>query len=384
MKILNSKAYLLVFFLGISFSISAQNSKFKVVLDAGHGGKDPGNSYHGYVEKNIALKTTIKIGEILEKENDIVVIYTRNKDFFVELKERANIANRKDANLFVSVHCNSVKDFMPFGTETFVMGMSRTNTNLDVAKSENSVILLEKDYKENYQGFDPNNPETLLGLKILQEEYLNQSIDLATKIEKNFKSILDRKSRGIKQQPLWVLDATYMPSVLIELGFLSNKQEGAFLNSDSGQDKMANAIANSILEYKKEYFANSTENQTVFVEKQKEETKLPDHKNDTKPKDSIKDTDNKIKIEKTTDKIVFKVQISAGSKNLDTKPSNFKGLKNVTKEKGSIIYKYYYEESKTYFEATKNLKLAKEKGYNSAFIVAFKNGEKINISEAVK
>lgn len=370
MRILDSNYIFSFLFLFSSLAFQAQNTKFKVVLDAGHGGKDGGNTYHGYLEKNIALKTTLKVGEILSKENDIEIIYTRNKDVFVELKDRADLANKKDANLFVSIHCNSVKNFMPFGTETFVMGMSRTNTNLDVAKNENSVILLEKDYKEKYKGFDPKNPETLIGLKILQEEYLNQSIDLANKIEKNFIG-LKRKSRGIKQQPLWVLDASYMPSVLIELGFLSNKEEGSFLNSEEGQNKLAEAIATSILEFKKEYFIGST--------------------NQIEEKDEIKEVENKKEIVKTEEsatstknEIIFKIQISASTRDLDTKPSNFKGLKNVTKLKDASIIKYYYEATNSYNEAKEYLEQAKEKGYESAFIVPFKNGEKINISEALK
>lgn len=239
-------------------------SKFKVVLDAGHGGKDPGNSYHGYVEKNIALQTTLLVGDMLEKQSDIEIIYTRTKDVFIELKDRPRIANEKDADLFVSIHCNAVKNFGPMGTETFVMGLTRSNTNLEVAKSENSVILLESDYKEKYNGFDPNKPESLIGLKILQEEYLSQSIVLASKIENNFSGKLKRNSRGVKQAPLWVLDASYMPSVLIELGFLSNKSEGSYLNSDKGKNDMADAIANAILDYKKEYFVGTTNSSSTY------------------------------------------------------------------------------------------------------------------------
>lgn len=235
-------------------SVLSQNSRgFKIILDAGHGGKDPGNSYHGFVEKDIALKTVLKVGAILENEKDLNIIYTRKTDIFIELANRPIMANKANANLFISIHCNSVKNFEPSGTETFVMGMSRRGMNLEVAKNENSVILLEKNYKETYQGFNPNTPESLIGLTIIQEENLNNSINLASKIQDNFTNNLIRASRGVKQQPLWVLDAASMPGVLIELGFLSNKEEGEFLNSEEGQNKMASQIANAIINYKKEY-----------------------------------------------------------------------------------------------------------------------------------
>ncbi|SDX88874.1 N-acetylmuramoyl-L-alanine amidase family protein [Flavobacterium degerlachei] len=244
-----------IFILFNSTSAFSQNDQtLTVVLDAGHGGKDPGNSYHGFTEKVIALKTALKVGSILEKTDGFKIIYTRTSDVFIELANRPKIANKANANLFVSIHCNSVKNFQPYGTETFVMGLSRSDLNLEVAKRENSVILLEDNFKDTYQGFDPSKPESLIGLTILQEENLNNSIILATEIQDNFTNKLNRNSRGIKQQPLWVLDAVYMPSVLIELGFLSNKEEGEFLNSEEGQDQMALQIANAIVQYKKKYF----------------------------------------------------------------------------------------------------------------------------------
>lgn len=342
-------------------TIQAQSGKFKVVLDAGHGGKDPGNSYHGFVEKSIAFETTMLVGEILEKYSDIKIIYTRKSDVFIELKERANIANRNDADLFISIHCNGVKNFAPFGTETFVMGMSRTNLNFDVAKNENSVIFLESNYKEKYNGFDPNKPESLIGLKILQEEYLSQSIELASRIETNFSDKLGRKSRGVKQQPLWVLDASYMPSVLIELGFLSNKTEGGYLNTSKGKAEMAEAIANAILDYKKEFYQENTNSNIVI-----EETK-----------------DNKSTVHLVKG-VVFKVQISASSRKLDTKASNFKKLSPISREQEGKLYKYFYSEENSYETAKKRLEEAKSKGYDSAFIVAYKDGVKISLADAIK
>lgn len=382
MKSLNSKTFLSVLFLCISISITAQNTKFKVVLDAGHGGKDIGATYHGYAEKKIALNTVLKVGKILESEHDIEVVYTRNKDVFVELDDRANIANKSKANIFVSMHCNANANTSAAGNETYVMGITRNASNLEVAKKENSVVTLEDNYEIKYEGFDPNSPESVIGISILQEEYRELSVELAAKVQQAFTKKTTFRNRGVKEAGFLVLRKITMPRVLIEMGFVSNKEEGAFLNSEEGQNKLAEAIANSIIEYKKEYFtsSNSTNNETIIVEKISEETKVPEKQKDYKVKDSIKLSDKNHK----KDKIEFKVQISASSRNLETKPENFKGLSNVSKEKGSVIYKYYYESAPSYEQAKKNLETAKEKGFESSFIVAFKNGEKINISEAIK
>ncbi|MFY8068456.1 MAG: N-acetylmuramoyl-L-alanine amidase family protein [Flavobacterium sp.] len=350
--------YLFLFLLFLNFiSVFAQNSgKFKVVLDAGHGGKDPGALKNGVKEKDVVLDVVLKIGKVLEKNKDIEVIYTRKTDVFVELRERANIANKAKANLFISVHCNGVKNTTAKGTETFVMGMSRTDTNLDIAKKENGVIFLEKDYNENYKGFDPNNPETLLGLKILQEEFLDQSISLASEIEKNFVKENNRFSRGVKQQPIWVLDATVMPGVLIELGFVSHPIEGKYLSSDSGKEEMSKSISNAILSYKDNFF-----NSTNVAEIENIELK---NKNLMTKKEV-----NSSKLNGT----YYKVQISAGTKKLELKPSNFKGLKNITVEKDKKLYKYFYGEETDYDACKKKLEEAKKKGFTSAYIVTFTN-----------
>jgi N-acetylmuramoyl-L-alanine amidase len=361
-----------VFSLFFSSQIIAQNkSKFKIILDAGHGGKDYGAVYHGNIEKKIALAVTLKVGDILEKETDVEVIYSRKTDVFVELKDRANNANKADADLFVSIHCNSAKNFSAFGTETFVMGLARSNTNLEVAKNENSVILLEKDYKEKYNGFDPNKPETLIGLKILQEEYLNQSIDLAAKVEENFKTGLNRKSRGVKQTPLWVLDASYMPGVLIEMGFVSNEEEGRLINSEEGQDDVAKAISSAIVAYKSEYFRPSSGTNNTQMER-KTEVK------------TIKEDNSAINNSVNNKGIVFKVQISASGTKFETTSSNFKGLNNISREQSGKLYKYFYGNENNYEDAKKRVLEAKEKGYPSAYLVAYKDGVKISVSDAIK
>ncbi len=335
-------------------SVFSQNRhSFTIILDAGHGGKDPGNSYHGYKEKEIALKTTMKVGEYLEKEGGFKIIYTRTSDVFIELQKRPKIANKANANLFVSIHCNSVKNFGPSGTETFVMGLSRSNMNIEVAKNENSVILLETNYKEKYQGFDPKKPESLIGLRMMQEENLNNSISLANKIQNNFTKRIKRSSRGVKQQPLWVLDAAYMPSVLVELGFLSNKEEGAFLNSDEGQEKMAKQIATAIVEYKNEYFGNSNSIASGKSEKPIKKGNESDNSNDS----------------------VYKVQIGVSTEKISLDSSNFKGLKNLSRVRDASIYKYMYGETTDLSEAKKMKKVAKNKGYTDAFVIEIKDGK---------
>ena len=199
MVINNAMKYLLfsLVFIGTSITFAQQATPFKVVLDAGHGGKDPGTMRGAIREKDIVLDVVLRLGKMLEQQPGIKVIYTRKTDVFIELRERAQIANKAKANLFISVHCNGVKSPVAKGTETFVMGMSRTDTNLDIAKKENGVIFLEDDYNQKYKGFDPNNPETLLGLKILQEEFLGQSIELASEIEKNFQLIRDKPLQSL-------------------------------------------------------------------------------------------------------------------------------------------------------------------------------------------
>lgn len=374
-----SKSFIVLLLCSFSVLTFAQNSKFKVVLDAGHGGKDWGASHHGFVEKKIALNVTLELGKILEKNPNIEVVYTRKTDVFIELTERAHIANRVNANLFISIHCNGNANYAAFGTETFVMGMSRSAMNLEVAKKENRVIELEADYKLKYKGFDPNSPETTLGLNLLKEQYLDQSISIAGKIQEGFRTGLKRKSRGVKQAPLWVLDATVMPGVLIELGFLSNKEEGAYINSEKGQDELAETIANAIFSYKKEYFGSGDNEPAVekYVPKAEPEVKETATKEPTEPK---------VDAEKASlQGIVFKVQISASGKKLDLTPANFKGLNNlsVASDNGTI-YKYMYGSTSDYNMAKQNLAEAKAKGFDSAYIIAFKGGKRINLQDAIK
>ena len=195
------------------------NQTFVVVLDAGHGGHDSGNRGNGYYEKNIALNIALSIGKILEKHDDIKVIYTRKSDKFVKLVDRARIANKADADLFISIHCDAFSSSKAFGAGTFVLGLHANQRNFEIAKRENSVIFYEEDYEKNYDGFDPNNPESVISLTLMQETYSNQSIEAAASIQKSFVSNLGRKDRTVKQAGFVVLKYTYMPSVLVKQVF---------------------------------------------------------------------------------------------------------------------------------------------------------------------
>ncbi|WP_026950356.1 N-acetylmuramoyl-L-alanine amidase family protein [Algoriphagus mannitolivorans] len=225
----------------------------KIVLDAGHGGKDPGNIGSRSREKDINLAVTLLVGKYI-KENmpDVEVIYTRNDDSFPELKKRPQIANNNKADLFVSIHSNSATNRAAFGTETFVMGTKHFEANFDIVKKENSVILLEDNYEEEYEGFDPTSPESYMLFNLTQKAYIGNSITLAEHIETQFRDRVGRKSRGVKHGPFYVLWTPSMPSVLVELGFLSNSAEEQFLMSKQGQEYMASAIYRSIRDYKEQ------------------------------------------------------------------------------------------------------------------------------------
>jgi N-acetylmuramoyl-L-alanine amidase len=225
----------------------------KVIIDAGHGGKDSGTLGTFLKEKDIALAIALELGKIIkENMSDVEVIYTRKDDKFVELHDRALVANKNGADLFISIHCNSAPNKLVHGTETYVMGLHTSQSNLEVAKRENSVILLEDSYEERYEGFDPNAPESHILFSLYQNVYLGHSLKLAEKIENQFKKRVDRFSRGVKQAGFLVLWKTSMPSVLIEVGFLSNKEEEKYLNDKLGKTYIASGIFRAFREYKEE------------------------------------------------------------------------------------------------------------------------------------
>lgn len=375
---------ILISLLFISFHF-AFAQKFKVTLDAGHGDHDFGAVYHGHIEKNIALAVVLKVGKILEKNPNIEVIYTRKTDVFIGLEERANIANRADANIFVSIHCNANKNTVADGSETYVMGMTKNASNLAAAKKENSVITLEKDYRQKYEGYDPNAPESVIAMTVMQEEYIENSIALAGLVQDNFINSLGQKSRGVKQAPFMVLHKAYMPRVLVEMGFISNKEEGARLDSEEGQQDIAKSIAQAIVSYKKEFFGSGTNEPDIekpsqrIVVKPITEIKKPDSVNEKKDIPVTKPVSKEM-----AKGIVFKVQLSASSKLLELTPSNFKGLNSISVISTDNLHKYMYGETSNYEEAKNLLQEAKSKGYATSYLIAFKDGKSISIQDAIK
>ena len=355
MQIKSFLTILLCFFGLISLAQSKNNTKpFIVVLDAGHGGKDPGRpTSFGYKEKDIALDIVLRVGKQLENIDDIEVIYTRKKDVFLELRQRAAIANKADADLFISVHCNA-HNTQAYGTETYVLGLHRNESNFRVAQQENEVIFMEDDYEQNYEGFDPSSPESFIGLTLLQEDYLDQSILLARTIQNNFAQKLKRRDRGVKQAGFWVLHNTYMPSVLVETGFITNRKEGDYLNSERGKEEISKSILDAVLDYK------SSLNPEISTENL-----------------SVENSEN-------TAQIIFKVQIAASSNKVAPKSYNFKGLSPISRTKLTSVYRYFYGETTDYNKAKELKNEAIGVGYTSAFVVAYKNNTRISLKEALK
>lgn len=346
-------------------------NQFVVVLDAGHGGHDPGNIGNGYKEKEIALNIILTIGKSLEKHPNIKVIYTRKTDVFVTLRERAKIANDADADLFVSVHCNSHTS-SAHGTETFVLGLHANQRNFEIAKKENEVIFLEEDYKSHYDGFDPNSPESFIGLTLMQEDYLDQSTQLARLVQDNFTKTLNRTDRGVKQAGFWVLHNTYMPSVLVETGFLTYKPEGIYLNSAKGQSEISLSIYKGVIDYKMILDRNVGEN--IYK--------------DVANVQVIKDAVDEEIVPETTGKLtypntVFKVQLAASSNKIEPKSYNFNGLTEISREKEGNLFKYYYGNTSDYNEAKGMTATAKTKGYPSSFIVAYQNGKRVAVADVL-
>ncbi|RED49531.1 N-acetylmuramoyl-L-alanine amidase family protein [Seonamhaeicola aphaedonensis] len=354
----------IIIVLTLSYNTTANaqvSNNFVIMIDPGHGGKDsgtPGTGRYKTTEKDIALDVSLALGKMIQQKIPAVnVVYTRSNDIYPTLNGRTVLANKKDVDLFISIHCNAQpgKTGTAYGSETYVLGTTKNKQNLEVAKRENSVIALEDD-TEVYKDFNPDSPESVLGLMIAQEAYLDHSIKLARYIEDEFQVTAKRKSRGVKQNIFYVLAYTYMPSVLVELGFLTHKKEEDFLNSKRGKELMTKSLFNAIEKYLQ--YLNVNTNDVVFVE---DTTTEPPSKS-----------------------IEFKVQIAASSKELETKPYNFKGLNNISSIREGSLFKYFYGNTSNY-EATKQLEEeAKKKGYKSCFVVAFKDGKKIPLIDALK
>ncbi len=401
-----SKIKCIIFFIAIivqmpSGTCLAQQKKFKVVIDAGHGGHDTGTRGTGKMrkkEKDIALAVAKLVAKKLKSYRDIKPILTRNKDVFLELYQRAEIANKNKADLFVSIHCNANRNKRASGSETFVLGVHRNKDNLEVAKRENAVIELEADNQLHYKGFDPKHPETFIGLTLMQEEFLDQSIMLASLIQQEYKKrIKHSKDRSVQQAGFAVLRLTYMPSVLTEIGFLTNPKEEKFLNSKSGQETIATSIANAIVKYKNYINYNTPE----IKPKPKSQQETSTNKSRVpKVSKQIAHTDNKPKtlhkpVEKQTvskanrsnassavyKNVIFKVQLLATSKKIPLKPENFRGLKDLSMIKEGNLYKYFAGHTSDFEKILEIKGEARYKSFRQAFIVAYVNGKRVPLSE---
>lgn len=346
---------------------STINDRFIVVIDPGHGGNDPGAIGTRGKEKNINLNVARKLGRLIEDNcNDTKVVYTRKSDIFVPLHRRAEIANNAKANLFISIHTNAVakKNSYVKGTETYTLGLHRTEENLEVAKKENSVILIEDDYKQRYAGFNPNSSESYIIFEFMQDKNMSQSVNFATLIQQNFKSY-NRIDKGVHQAGFLVLRETSMPSVLVELGYISNPSEETYLLSDKGTTDLANAIYRAFINYK----GNSSKiKPTTVTSNTRQEITTPKEEEETKE----------------TSKIKFKIQILASDRVLPQNSKQFKGLKPVSWYKENGLIKYTYAEDEDYNKILKIKRKIVDPKFKDAFIIAFKNDTKININKAIK
>jgi len=353
-------------------SQNANNGIKKIVIDPGHGGKDPGNLGTGRykkTEKHIALDISLLFGRYVnEAYPDIEIIYTRKtNDKFLELRERTELANNNNADLFISIHCDAFTNPNAYGAGVFVMGMSKLKANMDIAMKENAVIYLEDDYQQNYEGFDPNTPESYIVFSLTQNTYLGQSLHIAEEVEKQFSTRANRKSRGVKQAPFYVISRANMPSILIECGFLTNPKEEDYLNSQRGKEYLASAIFRAFRSYKENV------------------DKVSDQVGDKKKKKQEKNEKelNKKVIEKKELKanIIFKVQIGTYLK--DMKNSEKFSSLQIEEKILNGTYKYFVGNTSSKIEADKLRGTMVEKGFNGAFVIAFKDGIRINVKEAL-
>ena len=336
-----------------------------IVIDAGHGGKDPGAIGKVGKEKDIALAIALKVGNYIEKNiPDVKVIYTRKTDEYPELYKRAEIANNAKADLFISIHVNSSTRPATKGTLTLVLGNIRTDENFDVAVRENSVILLEDDYETRYEGFDPKSTESYIMFSLMQKTYINQSIQFGDYIQDQFRERAGRKDLGVREQSLLVLAQTSMPGVLVETGFISNTEEEKYLLSDYGQDIIASAIYRGFREYKEEI--DSRTNLTVVV--------------------ADKDVPYKAsssEIEPSAEKIIFSIQLASSKNKIPTDPTSFKGYKEVKVIEDGRWFKYIVGSETSYHDALERCKTIKS-DYPDAFVVASKSGKIIPLSDALE
>ena len=334
-----------------------------IVIDAGHGGTDPGAIGSRSKEKDITLGVALKIGKyIADNFSDVKVIFTRDKDIFIPLYERADIANKNKADLFISIHANSSVKKYVYGAETYVMGEDKNEKNFEVAKAENSVIFQEDDYTTKYEGFDPNSTESYIIFSLVQRTHLNQSMNIARLIQNQLREKARRVDRGVSQGPFLVLWRTSMPSVLLEIGFISHPDEEKYLSSEAGQDFLASAVYRAFKDYKKE-IENSSNFDTQTL---KENSKV-----------------NKPDTFKTSPTCYYKVQLFSSKSQFPLEDSVFSEYTYPEEFASGNWFKYAVQTDTSYDEANVTLKKVREK-YPDAFIIAVKDKQIIQLSEAKK
>ena len=375
-----------------------QPKPFTVVIDAGHGGHDPGALGRITQEKKLNLDMSLMLGKMIEDEfDDVQVFYTRKTDVFLTLQERANFVNKHNADLFICIHTNASESKDAVGAETFVLGIDKMASNLSVAMRENAVMLLEDNYETTYQGFDPNSIESYIMFELMQDQYIDQSLQFATQVQQQFSGTLKRADRGVRQAGFWVLHKSACPSVLVEMGFISNIDEEIYLASKAGKEQIATALYNAFVCYKnaldkKAGIAGQKETKQLPVTAEQEAQQPEPDTTQVVPEPAVTasepapaqaETPAEPKVVQPVSKPVYKVQIFATSRILKPGDATFKGLKNCTYVQDGKFYKYVYGEETNYDDAVKLQKKVKEK-FPDCFIVAFLDGKQILVKEARK
>ena len=342
-----------------------------VVIDAGHGGKDPGAVAKTKLqEKDVVLDVSLQLGKLISASfPKVKVVYTRSTDVFIGLSKRAKIANDAGADLFISIHANAAGNISAKGFESFVLGLHKSEAALEVAKWENSSILMEEDHEQKYESFDPNDPDAYIALSLRQNAFLDQSLKLAHLFQKNCVGDLKRPDRGVKQAGFLVLYKTTMPSVLVELGFLSNVEEEKFLASKNGRSSLAKELFDAFAAYKDQ---NDKVDGTLKSDLEDQSKASNTKKND------------KGGFSEGNQSVVFRVQVATSKIKLELKPFNFKGMKDVDRIQSGNKYKYIVGNYSSIEMAKIRQAEVRKIGYESAFVIAFENGKRLDLQKAIE
>jgi len=368
----------------------AQDARFTLVIDAGHGGHDPGAMGSISREKQINLAVALDLGELVEENfKDVKVVYTRKTDKYLTLQERADVVNNNHADLFICIHTNASSSPSAYGAETFTLGLAKSKANLDVAMRENSVILLEEDYRTKYKGFDPASIDSYIMFEFMQDKYIDRSVELASTIQKQFVNYCSRSDRGVRQAGFWVLHRSACPSVLVELGFISNRAEERYLNSESGQKEMATAIYKSFINYKRDHDRKSGR-QTVYNNRNSRSDKADDSiKSEavqsayiSVPTAELPETPEVVSnARKASRTPVFKLQLFASKVKIKSTSAHFKGIRHTDFYYEGGFYKYTVGEE-TDFDKIEKIRKNLHPKFPDAFVIAFIGDNKVSVKEA--